>query len=158
VRTQLIDQVPAGVYRSGVDAGVQIVFVTLRERGTQLLWLGILIAVVAYLVGPGRAAVAIRHWAVQAWQFLSRWARHYRGVAVSDGPDFARAHLDPLRIGGLVAAGVLLLVFTSWAGLFWIAVLLGLYELVVTVVAASGHEPGEPGRAAMSPRRPDLAS
>jgi hypothetical protein len=155
VRTQLIDQVPAGVYRSGVDAAVQIVFVTLRERGTQLLWLGIVIAVVAYLMGPGRAAVAVRRWAVQAWQFLSRWARHYGAVAVSDGPGFARAHLDPLRIGGLVAAGVLLLVFTSWAGLFWIAVLLGLYELLVTVAAASGHGPSG---AAMSPRGSDLAS
>ena len=148
VRTQLIDQVPAGVYRSGVDAGVQVIFVTLRERGTQLLWLGILIAVVAYLVGPGRLAVAVRRWAVQAWQFLSRWARHYGEVAVSDGPGFARAHLDPLRIGGLVVAGVLLLVFTSWAGLFWIAVLLGLYELLVTVVAAAGNPPGEQVRSA----------
>lgn len=58
VRSQLIEQVPSGVFRSGVDAAGQIVFVTLRERGTQLLWLGILIALVAYLVGPGRAAVA----------------------------------------------------------------------------------------------------
>jgi hypothetical protein len=141
VRTQLIDQVPAGVMRAGVDAAVQIVFVTLRERGTQLLWLGILIALVAYLVGPGRAAVAVRHWAVQGWQLLSRWARHYGAVAIAHGPDYARAHLDPLRIGGLVAAGVLLLFFTSWAGLFWILVLLGLYELLVAVVAASAHRP-----------------
>jgi hypothetical protein len=155
VRTQLIDQVPAGVYRSGVDAAVQIVFVTLRERGTQLLWLGILIAVVAYLAGPGRVAVALRSWAVQAWQFLSQRARRFGAVAVAEGPDFARAHFDPLRIGGLLAAGALLLFFTSWAGLFWIAVLLGLYELLVTVVAASGHESGD--RATSSSRGADLA-
>ena len=125
IRTQLIDQVPAGVYRAGVDAGVQIVFVTLRERGTQLLGLGILIAVVAYLVGPGRAAVALQSWAVLVWHFLSQRASRYSAVAVAEGPDFARAHLDPLRIGGLVAAGILLVFFTSWAGLFWILVLLG---------------------------------
>jgi hypothetical protein len=141
VRTQLIDQVPAGVLRAGVDAGVQIVFVTLRERGTQLLWLGILIAVVAYLAGPGRVAVAVRTRAVQAWHFLGRNARRYGAVVVADGPGFARAHLDPLRMGGLVAAGILLLFFTSWAGLFWIAVLLGLYELLVTAVAAAGRGP-----------------
>jgi hypothetical protein len=150
VRTQLIDQVPAGVYRAGADAGVQIVFVTLRERGTQLLWLGILIAVVAYLVGPGRAAVALRRWAVLAWQFLSQRARRYGAVAVAEGPDFARAHLDPLRIGGLVAAGVLLIFFTSWVGLFWILVLLGLYELLVTAVAAASQGPSGGGASAQA--------
>jgi hypothetical protein len=149
VRTQLIDQVPAGVYRSGVDAGVQIVFVTLRGRGTQLLWLGILVAVVAYLAGPGRGAVAVRGRAVQ---FLGRKARRFGAVAVADGPGFTRAHLDPLRIGGVVAAGVLLLFFTSWAGLFWIALLLGVYELLVTAVAAAGRGPTS-GRAA--PQAPD---
>ena len=152
VRTQLIDQVPAGVYRAGADAGVQIVFATLRERGTQLLWLGILIAVVAYLVGPGRGAVTLRDWAVQAWHFLLRHARRFGAVVIADGPGFAHAHLDPLRIGGVVAAGIALIFFTSWAGLFWILVLLGLYELLVTAVAAVGGRPG-PGQP--SPRTPD---
>jgi len=152
VRTQLIDQVPAGVYRAGVDAGVQVVFVTLRSRGTQLLWLGILVAVVAYLAGPGRGAVAVRGWAVQAAHFLGRSARRFGAAAVADGPGFTRAHLDPLRIGGVVAAGVLLLFFTSWAGLFWIALLLGVYELLVTAVAAAGRGPSS-GRA--GPQAPD---
>ena len=154
VRSQLIDQVPDGVYRAGVDAAVQIVFVTLRERGTQLLWLGIVIAVVAYLAGPGRAAVAVRRWALQAWRFLSERGRRFGAVAVADGPDYARAHLDPLRIGGLVAAGFLLFFFTSWAGLFWILVLLGLYELLVTAVAAAGRGPSG---ASASQRGADLA-
>jgi hypothetical protein len=124
------------------------------------LWLGILIAVVAYLAGPGRAAVALRGWAVQAWSFLSERARRYGEVAVADGPGFARAHLDPLRIGGLAVAGVLLLFFTSWAGLFWIALILGLYELLVAAVAAAGREPGGEAvssRGQVSSRGPDLA-
>jgi len=147
VRSQLIEQVPGGVLRSGVDAGVQIVFVTLRERGTQLLWLGIVIALVAYLAGPGRAAVALRQGAVQAAHFLGERGRRYGAVAVADGPSFARSHRDPLRIGGVVAAGVLLLFFSSWTGLLWIAVALGLYELLVSAVAASAHEAtGEPSR------------
>ena len=161
IRTQLIDQVPAGVMRAGVDSAVQVVFVTLRERGTQLLWLGILIALVAYLVGPGRLPVALRAWAVQAWHFLAERGRRYGRVAIADGPGFARAHLDPLRIGGLAVAGVLLLFFTSWTGLFWVALLLGLYELLVTAVAATGR--GQSGAAVSSPgqvssRGPDLAS
>ena len=151
VRSQLIDQVPAGVYRAGVDAAVQVVFVTLRERGTQLLWLGIIIAVVAYLMGPGRGAVAVRRWAVQAWNFLSARARRYGAVVRADAPGFARRYLDPLRLGGLVAAGVLLFFFTSWAGLLWILVLLALYELLVTGVAAVGREPAGGGVSSESP-------
>jgi hypothetical protein len=154
LRTQLIDQVPAGVTRTGVDAAVQIVFATLRERGTQLIWLGIVIAVVAYLVGPGRGPVAVRHGGVQAWQFAGRGA----AVAKAEGPGYARAHLDPLRIGGAVAAGVLLLIFSSWTGLFVIAVLLGVYELLLAAVAAAGHGPtgglGEPAGSEATPGSP----
>ncbi|MEP7194846.1 MAG: hypothetical protein ABI903_18565 [Actinomycetota bacterium] len=160
VRTQLTDQVPAGVLRAGVDSAVQVVFVTLRQRGTQLLWLGILIALVAYLVGPGRMPVALRARAVQAGTFLGERGRRYGRVAIADSPGFARAHLDPLRIGGLAVAGVLLLFFTSWTGLFWIALLLGLYEVLVTAVAAAGRGPrGEAvsSRGQMTSRGPDLA-
>jgi hypothetical protein len=141
IRAQLVEQVPAGQLRAGADAAVQVVFATLRERGTQLLWLGILLALVAYLAGPGRGAVALRHGVVQAGHFLSRRARRYATVAIADGPAFARTHLDPLRIGGVVAAGVLLLFFSSWTGLFVIALALGLYELLVTAVAGVDRRP-----------------
>ncbi|MGH8869524.1 MAG: hypothetical protein ACRDYU_16210, partial [Actinomycetes bacterium] len=60
VRDQLLEQVTAGVYRDGVSAALQVVFTTLRERGDQLLWAGIALAVIAYLVGPGRGARAVR--------------------------------------------------------------------------------------------------
>jgi hypothetical protein len=152
IRAQLIEQVPAGQLRDGADAAVQVVFATLRERGTQLLWLGVLIALVAYLVGPGRGPVALRQGVVQAAHFLSRRARRYAAVAVADGPGFARAHRDPLRIGGAVAAGVLLLFFSSWTGLFVIALALGLYELLVTAAAGTGPE-ATGGR--VNPPRPD---
>jgi hypothetical protein len=152
IRAQLVEQVPAGQLRDGADAAAQVVFANLRERGTQLLWLGILIALVAYLVGPGRGPVALRHGVVQAVHSLGSRARRYGAVAIADGPAFARAHLDPLRIGGVVAAGVLLLFFSSWTGLFAIALALGLYELLVTAVARADHEPtGETA----SQRRPD---
>jgi hypothetical protein len=141
IRAQLIDQVPGGVLRAGVDAGVQTVFLNLRERGTQLLWLGILIALVAYLVGPGRPAVALRHGAAQSAHLLGQRVRQYGAVAIADGPGFARTHLDPLRIGGAIVAGVLLLFFTSWTGLLVIALALGLYELLVTGVAGVGRGP-----------------
>src|SRR4029079_3681358 len=72
IRAQLVEQVPAGQLRAGADAAVQVVFATLRERGTQLLWLGVLLALVAYLAGPGRGAVALRHGVVQAGQLPRR--------------------------------------------------------------------------------------
>lgn len=151
IRTELIGQVPSGVLREGVDAAVQIVFVTLRERGTQLLWLGLVIAVVAYLVGPGRGPVALRRGTAEAARFVGQHARRYTAVVVAEGPGFARAYRDPLRIGGAVAAGVLVLFFSSWTSLFVIAVLLGLYELLVTAVAGAAHE--ETGGSERTPAR-----
>lgn len=43
-----------------------------------------------------------------------------------------------------MAAGVLLVIFTSWTGLFWIAVALVLYELAVFAIALAAPEPGGP--------------
>jgi hypothetical protein len=80
--------------------------------------------------------------AIRAGHFLGERGRRFGAVAVAQSPGFASAHRDALRIGGVVAAGVLLLFFTSWTGLLWIAVTLGLYELVVSAVAASAHETG----------------
>jgi hypothetical protein len=60
VRDQLLAQVPEGVYRDGVAAAVTSVFSVLRTRGTQLIWIGAILAVVCYLFGPGRGAVWLR--------------------------------------------------------------------------------------------------
>jgi hypothetical protein len=157
IRAQLVEEVPAGVLRDGADAAAHVVFTTLRERGTQLLWLGIVIALVAYLVGPARVPVALRRWSVDGARVLNRGARRYSAVAIADGPGLVRTHLDALRIGGLVVAGALLLFFSSWTGLFVIASVLGLYELLVTGVAAAAHEPAadpvrSPAPAAQSSR------
>jgi len=150
VRTQLIDQVPAGVYRAGADAGVQIVSPH-SEGGNPTAVAGILIAVVGYLVVLGVAPW--RCGTGRSGPGTSCRARPpFRRGVIADGPGFAHAHLDPLRIGGVVAAGIALIFFTSWAGLFWILVLLGLYELLLTAVAAVGGGPG-PGQP--SPQTPD---
>jgi hypothetical protein len=157
VRSQLLENVPAGVFRDGASAAAYVIFATLRERGTQLLWLGILIALVAYLVGPGRAAVALRRWTAHGARVLGRGARRYASVAVADGPGLAHAHLDPLRIGGVVAAGVLLLFFSSWTGLFVIALALGVYEVLVTLVAGAAQVPDEEA-ASQAATEPEPAS
>jgi hypothetical protein len=63
-------------------------------------------------------------------------------VTVSDGPKFARDHLDALRLGGAaVAAGLVLFVFSSWTALFLMAIVLGAYEFLVTAAAGTSKEP-----------------
>jgi hypothetical protein len=135
VRRQILAEVPAGTYRDGVDAAMTTVFSLLRERGTQLIVIGALIAAVAYLVGPGRFPVAlrggIRRGAGAGW----RWTRRGGALAVRRGPGYLARHLDPVRVAGIVVAAALALILSSWTALLVIAVLLAAYEIGVTLIA-----------------------
>ncbi|WP_051939104.1 hypothetical protein [Phaeacidiphilus oryzae] len=144
VRGELLGQVPAGIYRDGMRAAMSIVFTTLRDRGDQLLWLGIALAVIAYLVGPGRLPKWLRR---QAGSGL-RWAGA-RGSRIGDRlfrehglrPWLSR-HADVLRVGGAVLAALIALLLSSWTSLIVIAVLLACYEIAIT--AAGGRRPSPP--------------
>jgi hypothetical protein len=59
-----------------------------------------------------------------------------RAVA-AHGPGWTAAHLDVLRVGGIVVAVILALVLSSWTALLVLAVLLAAYEVLVTLVAQS---------------------
>jgi hypothetical protein len=144
VRDSVLSDIPAGVYRDGAASAVQIVLAPLRDRGTLLLWSGIVIAAVAYLVGPGRGPVWLRRRTVAGAHGSVRGSRRATAVAVARGPAFARQYLDPLRIGGLVVAGLLALLLASWVALLVLAVLLVAYELLVTAAAGSAPPPGPP--------------
>ncbi|MCY1136849.1 hypothetical protein OWR29_02485 [Actinoplanes sp. Pm04-4] len=139
VRRQVVEGVPAGTYRDGVDAAVTTVFASLRERGTQIIWIGAILAVLAYLAGPGRLPVwlrrQIRRGAARVWQLVGR------------APVFIAAHLDAVRIAGLIVAGVLALILTSWTALLVIVVVLAAYEVAVTLIArqAAGIAPASAG-------------
>jgi hypothetical protein len=143
VRRQVLDQVPTGVYRDGVDAAMTSIFALLRERGIQLIWIGALLALIAYLVGPGRLPVWLRRQVARgsaaAWRAGRAGARR--------APDFISRYLDPVRIAGLVVAVVLALVLSSWTALLVIVVLLAIYEVGVTLIARgrdrSRQESGE---------------
>jgi hypothetical protein len=164
VRNQVLDQVQAGVYRDGASAAVHIVFTTLRERGNQLIWIGAILAVVCYLIGPGRLPVWLRHQVARLGRATWRLTRRGAAVAVADGPGFARRYLDPLRLGGVAVAAIAALWFSSWTALAVILVLLGAYELVLTLMAgtagpavpaeAAGAEPGEASPSARVPAQP----
>jgi hypothetical protein len=103
-----------------------------------LLWSSLALALVAYLIGPGRGARAIRGWAVAGGQWTARQARSVR--ANEGWASWTARHMDALRIGGAVVALVLLLLLSSWAALFVIGVLLVLYEVGVTLYARSTPE------------------
>ncbi|MFC8126268.1 hypothetical protein [Streptomyces sp. NPDC057302] len=151
VRDQLLGQVPSGVYRDGARAAMWTVFTTLRDRGDQLLWLGVAIAVVAYLVGPGRLPRALRRYVAQGARatghLLAKAGDRVEGARVR--PWLAQ-HADVLRVSGLVVAALIALLLSSWTGLFVVGALLAVYEIAITLVARSEGSPpsGEAGREA----------
>ena len=138
VRGQVLQQIPEGVYRDGAAAAISIVTGVLRTRGVQLIWLGVLLALIAYLVGPGRIPVWLRQHVVLWARAAGRWTRQgYRAVA-SRGPALTERHLDALRIGGLVVAAVLALILSSWTALLVILIVLVAFEIGVTLVGRGG--------------------
>lgn len=159
VSTQLLNNVPAGTYRDGAQAAVRTIFTGLRDRGDQLFWLGIVIAVVAYLAGPGRYAVAIRSYTVRGARWVATTAHD-----LATGPElriWARRHLDPLRIAGVVVAVLVALAFSSWTALLVIVILLIGYEVLVTLLARWGEGLAAPGgarSASDTPRPADAAA
>ncbi len=153
VRDQLLTHVPSGVYRDGTRDALWTVFTTLRERGDQLLWLGIVLAVLAYLVGPGRLPVGLRHHTSRGARATGRLAaragRRLGKPGTSLRP-WVREHADALRVGGVIIAALIALLLSSWTGLLVIAVVLALYEAAVTLALHHGSSPG-PGEAEPGP-------
>lgn len=147
VRDQLLGQMPEGVYRDGLQSALWTIFTMLRERGDQLLWLGVAIAVLCYLIGPGRLPSALRRWTAQGARAtghgMARAGEHL-GKDRQLRPWLAR-HADVLRIGGAVVAAIVSILLSSWTALLVIAVLLAAYEIAVTLAARAGSSPPEAG-------------
>ena len=133
VRDQILGDVPAGAFRQGTEAAMTIIFTLLRERADQLIWLGVAIALVAYLVGPGRAPRWLRRTVVTGSRTVWSWGRDL--TTGSQSSTWVQERLDGLRIGGVVVAGVIALLLSSWGSLLTVLVLLGVYEVAVTLIA-----------------------
>ncbi|WP_030661299.1 hypothetical protein [Streptomyces rimosus] len=149
VRDQLLAHVPSGVYREGTRDALWTIFTTLRERGEQLLWLGIVLAVLAYLVGPGRLPVGLRHHTSRGARATGRLAARAGRRLGKPGATlrpWVREHADVLRVGGVIVAALIALLFSSWTSLLVIAVVLAAYETAVTLALHGGSSPG-PGEA-----------
>jgi hypothetical protein len=107
------------------------------------LLLGLIVVFVAALVtGPYGWArslrVVVSHWAREGWNLAvaaSGRARDDRTI------EWVRAHLDLLRIVGVVVAVLFLLVLSvSWVGFLVIAVLLAIYEVWLQRLKGAGPE------------------
>jgi len=158
VRDQLLGQVPEGVYRDGVAAAVTSVFSLLRTRGTQLIWIGAILAVVCYLIGPGRGATwlraHVRRGAVATGHATARGGRWLGGNA----PGWITAHRDLLRVSGLVVGGILALVLSSWTSLLVILIVVAAYEVAVTLIGRDGELPDGSLPESEAPVPPDPAT
>lgn len=147
--TALVFFVVRGVMRNavaGVDpayladaatAALKTLFSSLREFALILFWAGLVLAVVMYLIGPGRFPVWLR-------TSVARWTRtaaaRVRETSGDEGfSAWVRQYLDPLRIGGAVVAALVLLIWPSWVALLVVGILLVLFEVGVTLAA---HPPG----------------
>jgi hypothetical protein len=140
VRSQLLEEVPAGIYRDGVAAALTTVFSGLRTRGVQLIWIGAVLAVVMYLIGPGRGPTWLRRQVAVGARAIGPGVRAGARRLATHGPGWIARHLDVLRVGGMVVAAVLALMLSSWTALAVIAVVLAAYEVLVTVVGRSAAQ------------------
>jgi hypothetical protein len=131
----LVDLVEEGDNRAAAKAAAAIVSRGLRDGAWYLLIAGLLVAVGAYLAGPGRGAAWVRRWTV----VLARRARA-GAEAGADGLSgtatgrWIETNLDGLRVGGVVVAfAFLLLVDHSWTGVIVLLLLLAAYEVGLTL-------------------------
>jgi hypothetical protein len=132
VRDQILTAVPDGVYRDGVAAALGTVFRLLRERGQQLIWLGLLLAAIAYLAGPGRLPVQLRTGIAKA----GRAGAARTSALAGHGPAWLVKHRDAVRLGGLALAAALALILSSWAALLAVGIALAVFELLITLATA----------------------
>jgi hypothetical protein len=151
VRDQLLAMVPDGMYRQGASVAVHEVFTSLRQWGDWMLWSGVVIAVLGYLVGPGRVPVLLRRTVVRGARGTYRTGR---AIATSTSlRTWIRQHIVVLRVGGIVMAAIVALWFSSWTALFVIIMILAGYEVLILSLG----RPGRPGAdVPLTAQKPDV--
>jgi hypothetical protein len=85
--------------------------------------------------GPDRAPVWLRRRLAAAARAADHGVRYGGRLAVRHGPGWINRHLDPVRIAGVVVAGVAALVLSSWTALLVVMLALAAYEVTVTIIA-----------------------
>src|SRR3954452_24596932 len=97
------------------------IFGLLRTRGTQLILIGLVLAAVMYLIGPGRGPTWLRGRSAAGLRATGRGMRTGSHSLRESGPGWAAGHLDALRVGGVVVAAGVALLLSSWLSLIVVA-------------------------------------
>lgn len=131
-RKDTISGISEGTMQAAADSAVTVVFETLRWTAWIILGIGLLIALVAALAGPGRFARATRAQVAAAGRAVGRGARNATG---SDAQHWVADHADALRLGGVAVAVLVLIFWSSWIAFWIIAALLVAYLVVISLVS-----------------------
>ncbi|MEZ5134103.1 MAG: hypothetical protein R2699_03355 [Acidimicrobiales bacterium] len=141
---QLIDQIRDPTTSGAIRATIEEVAGTLRGLLTWIVVLGIIVVVLAFLTGPSRPAVWLRHQVALGFGAARSTSERLAGQAAAEHSWFAD-NITGVRVG-VLAVGVLALLIlpTTWFWFLVIVAIVGLVELGLAGVARdSGAEPPE---------------
>lgn len=136
VADDLVDLVPDETNRRAALATADVVSRGLRDRAWYLLVGALVVAAAAYLIGPGRVPV----WARGAVRTAVGRARGgAASLPASPAGRWLRVNVDGLRVmGAVVAFAVVARLRPSWTGLVVVLVVLGAYEVALTLYPRLG--------------------
>jgi len=130
VADDLADLVEEGENRAAARAAAEIVGRGLRDRAWYLLIGGLVVAAVAYLIGPGRGAVWTRRGARTG---ASRIGEGTLAFPTTSAGRWVSTNVDGMRVAGVVIAVlVLILLDVSWMHLLVALILLGAYQAALS--------------------------
>jgi len=132
VADDLANLVEEGDNRAAAHAAAEIVSRGLRDRAWYVLIGGLVVAAVAYLIGPGRGAVWTRRGARTA---VSRIGEGTVTFPTTSAGRWVTTNVDGMRVAGVVFAVLLLILLdVSWIHLFVVLILLGVYQVALSWV------------------------
>jgi hypothetical protein len=136
-----LNALPASASQSANAAAYDIVVRLLRTTNRVLFAVGLLIALGAYLAGSSRVALAVRGRTTGALDGVgdrvAACGFDFHGVA-----KFVARYANPLRIAGVIASFLILVILNhpGVAAVLWLLIGLLVYLAVVTILERVGRE------------------
>ena len=121
--------------RDAAGAAIRIFTVNLRDFVSWAIPIALLVALVLYLIGPGRWAARARELAVVLAGRADQAGEHL-GAGADEIPALAwvARHDQLLRFGGVAVGALWLLLWAqSWVSLVVVTVLVGVWELAISI-------------------------
>jgi hypothetical protein len=132
IKGQVLGMIANPEYRGAVSTTVTTLVTRLRLITDALVVVGLAMAIIAFLTGGSRLAVAIRRETVRGFRALT-------GPVDPDSQPKAlvwvQAHVNQARWAGAVLGVLALFVIDGWWGLFFTVLIVGLYEAALAYLA-----------------------